>query len=307
MILVTGGTGFIGQSLIRQLVTLGKPVRILLKPSPVSPNLPRGVSVEAAVSSFRDERSLRAALKGIDVIFHLAGSERLSSRADLTSTDVEGTQLLVRAAVDAGVERIFFVSHLGADRASAFAVLKAKALAEGFIVNSGLKYTIFRSAVIYGPGDQFTTSLAKLLQLAPGFILLPGDGSTLIQPLWIEDFVACMILSLEENIARNEILSLGGGEYLSFNQIVAITQAALEIRRKVVYLPPPYLRTLALIMEQVMPKFPVSVFWLDYLATDRTTALDTLPRVFGVIPARFHQQLGYLKAKPRSIFRSQKR
>jgi len=306
MILVTGGTGFIGQTLIRQLVTLGKPVRTLLKPSPVSPNLPRGVSVEAAVSSFKDGRSLRAAMKGVDVIFHLAGSERLSSRADLTGTDVEGTQLLVRAAADAGVERIFFVSHLGADRASAFAVLKAKALAEGFIVNSGLEYTIFRSAVVYGPGDQFTTSLARLLRMSPGFFLLPGDGSALIQPLWIEDLVTCMILSLEENIARNQILSLGGGEYLSFNQVVAIIQAALEIRRKLFNLPPPYLRILALFMEQVMPQFPVSIFWLDYLAADRTTALDTLPRMFGVIPARFHQQLDYLKLKPRSFFRSRK-
>lgn len=306
MILVTGGTGFIGQVLIRQLTTLGKSVRILLRPSPVSPKLPRGVSVEAAVSSFKDGRSLRAAMKGVDVIFHLAGSERLSSKADLTGTDVEGTQLLVRAAADSGVERIFFVSHLGADRASAFAVLKAKALAEGFIVNSGLDYTVFRSSVVYGPGDQFTTSLAKLLRLSPGFFLLPGDGSTLIQPLWIEDLVTCMVLSLEENIARNEILSLGGGEYLSFKQVVTTIQETLEIRRKIFYLASPYLRILTLLMEQVLSPFPVSIFWLDYLAADRTTALDTLPRMFGVIPARFHQQIDYLRPKPRSFFRSKK-
>ncbi|MCC6146305.1 MAG: NAD-dependent epimerase/dehydratase family protein [Anaerolineaceae bacterium] len=306
MILVTGGTGFIGQALIHQLTLLGKPVRTLLRPSPTSPNLPRGVPVEAAVSSFRDERGLRAALKDVDVIFHLAGNERSSSKADLTSTDVEGTRLLVRAAVDAGVERIFYVSHLGADRASAYAVLKAKALAEGFIVSSGLDYTIFRTAVVYGPGDQFTTSLAKLLRLSPGFFILPGDGSTLIQPIWIDDLITCMILSLEENIAQNETLSVGGGEYLSFNTVVAGIQAALGIRRKELFLPPPYLRMLALFMEQVMPRFPVSIFWLDYLAADRTTALDTLPRIFGLIPARFHQHLDYLKPNQRNLQRRKK-
>ena len=93
MILVTGGTGFIGQALIRQLVSLGKPVRTLLRPSIVTPNLPRGIPIEVAVSSFDDERSLRAAMKGVDVIYHLAGSERLGSRlADLVGVDIEGTK-----------------------------------------------------------------------------------------------------------------------------------------------------------------------------------------------------------------------
>jgi len=306
MILVTGGTGFIGQALIRQLVSLGKPVRLLLRPSPKSPNLPKGVPVDVAVSSFRDERSLRAAMKGVDVLFHLAGAERKSSQADLMAVDVEGTRQLVSAAADAGVDRIFFASHLGADRASAFAVLKAKALAEGFITNSGIDHTIFRSAAVFGPGDQFTTALAQLLKASPGVFLIPGDGSTLIQPLWVEDLVACMTLSLDENIGRNQIISLGGGEALSFNEVVAEILAVLGLKRNLIRVPPPYLRALSLLMEQAFPKFPVSIYWLDYLAADRTTALDTMPRLFGLIPARFHQNLGYLKPAQKTHFRSKR-
>lgn len=304
--MVTGGTGFIGQALVRQLVQLGRPVRTLLRPSTESPRLPRGVPVEAAVSSFKDERSLRAALKGVDVVFHMAGSERKSSRADLMSVDVDGTRMLVQAAVDAGVQRFFYLSHLGADRSSAFAVLKAKALAEGFITGSGLDYTIFRSAVVFGPGDQFTTSLARLLRISPGFFLLPGDGSTLIQPLWIEDLVTCLILSLEENIACNQVLPLGGGETLSFKEVVTEILKKLAIRRNLVNMPPPYLRMLSLLAEQVDPQFPVSIYWLDYLAANRTAALDTMPRLFGIIPARFHQHLEYLRPAPRSFFGSKK-
>ena len=54
MILVTGGTGFIGQILVSHLVTLGYPVRLLLNPSRDYPKLPRGVSVEVAISSMND-------------------------------------------------------------------------------------------------------------------------------------------------------------------------------------------------------------------------------------------------------------
>lgn len=294
MILVTGGTGFVGQALIRQLVAQGKTVRTLLRPSQSSPNLPRGIPVEVAVSSLNDERSLRAALKGVDTVFHLAGSERNGSKADLTGVDIAGTRMLAQAAAQAKVERIFYLSHLGADRASAFALLKAKAIAEQFIIKSGINYTIFRSGPIYGPGDQFTTGLARLLRMSPGVFLMPGDGSTLLQPIWIEDLITCLLLSLGEPQTLNQIYSIGGAEYYRFREIVEILLQKLSIKRFLISIQPPYLRLIGLFMEQFMPRFPVSIFWLDYLAVDRTCALDVLPRLFGLMPMRFAQNLDYL-------------
>ncbi len=297
MILVTGGTGFVGQALIRQLVAQGKAVRTLLRPSQSSPNLPRGIPVEVAVSSLNDERSLLAALKGVDTIFHLAGSERIGSKADLTGVDIAGTRTLVQTAVQAKVKRIFYLSHLGADRASAFALLKAKAIAEHFIIKSGVNYTIFRSGPIYGPGDQFTTALAKLLRMSPGFFLMPGDGNTLLQPIWIEDLITCLLLSLDDPQTLNQTFSIGGAEYYSFREIVEILLQKLSLKRFLVSIQPPYLRLIGLFMEQFMPRFPVSIFWLDYLAVDRTCALDILPRLFGLMPVRFSQNLDYLSTQ----------
>ena len=138
MILVTGGTGFIGKALIRHLVELGHPVRTLIRPAQRTPNLPRGVPVNVAVSSLSDERGLRAAMVGVDTIYHLAGGEWRGPRASLLEIDIQGTRAVVQAAEDAGVQRIFYVSHLGADRASAYPVLKAKGIAEEFIRRSSL-------------------------------------------------------------------------------------------------------------------------------------------------------------------------
>lgn len=297
MILITGGTGFIGQALIRHLVEMGKPVRTLIRPSPHSPKLPLNVPVEVAVSSLSDARGLRAAMVGVDTVYHLVGGEWQGAHANLMNIDIQGTQAVVHAAVDARVDRFFYVSHLGADRASAYPVLKAKAIAEEFIRRSGLDYTILRSAIVFGQNDGLTTGLARILSALPFFFLIPGDGSVLLQPLWVEDLVTCLSWALEDDETRNRMFEVGGPEYLSFRQLATLVMQAAGIQRTLVDVRPPYLRAITVVLESVFHGLPVSVYWLDYLAANRTCALDTIPRVFNLMPSRMHQRLAYLQNK----------
>jgi uncharacterized protein YbjT (DUF2867 family) len=297
MILVTGGTGFIGQALIRRLVSSGQEVRTLIRPSQTSPGLPQGIPVDVTLCSLKDERGLQSAMSGIDTVYHLAGSERLGSRADLLTVDIQGTKNVAAAAAQAGVRRIFFLSHLGADRASAFPVLKAKAIAEHYIRTCGVDFSIFRSAVVFGPGDRFTTNLALLLQAFPGICLMPGDGSSLLQPLWIEDLITCLTWALDDPATCNQVFQVGGPEYLSFRQILETIMQVTGKHRYLVPISPVYLRGLTVFTEQSFARFPLSVFWLDYLAMSRTGPTDTLPRLFGLLPANFGQRLDYLNER----------
>ncbi len=296
MILVTGGTGFVGKALIRHLSALGQQVRLLLRPSDQSPTLPFGVPVEVTVSSLMDERGLRAAMKGVDVLFHLASAERLGHRGDLYSVDVLGTENVLRAAKDAGVERVFYLSHANADKSSAYPVMKAKALAENQIIASGVPYTIFKTTILFGKGDQFTTPLARLLLNSPGIFLMPGNGKVMVQPLWIEDLVTCLTACLEDRSTVDQIYRVGGMEFLTFREVLDIIIERLKIRRWGLPVPPPYFRILALLADQLSKKgLPVSLYLMDYLAVDQTCAIDSLPRLFGLMPARFQNHLDYLE------------
>jgi uncharacterized protein YbjT (DUF2867 family) len=294
MILVTGGTGFIGRFLVRSLVESGKQVRILLKPSKKSPNFPIGIPIEVAVSSLNDKRGVRAALKDVTEIYHLAGAERKGSSDELNQVDVEGTITLVEAAKQANIKRIYFLSHHGAARASAYPVLKAKAIAEQWIINSGIPYTIIRTGSVFGPGDQFTIPLIKLIRLSPVFFLLPAKGHILLQPLWIDDLIHCISLLQEDPKAINRIYTIGGMEAIPYREIVQLVLKKINKKRMLIPISPARLRTITLWITQIYPNFPVSIFWLDHLAVDRTTNLDSLPREFGILPARFHQNLDYL-------------
>jgi uncharacterized protein YbjT (DUF2867 family) len=297
MILVTGGTGFIGRVLIRQLAEAGMPVRTLIRPSQASPYLPRGVAMEVAVSSLNDPRGLRAAMVGVDTVYHLASGEWKGPRASLLEIDIQGTRAVVEAAVDAGVKRFFFLSHLGSDRASAYPVMKSKGIAEDIIRRSGLDFTIIRSAVAFGPGDGLTTGLAQILGATPFIFLLPGDGKTLLQPIWVEDLVTCLVWALDDSETRGRTYEIGGPEYLPFRQVVEMIMEATGQRRPIFGLVPPYLRMLTVGLETAFPKLPVTVYWLDYLAVNRTTALDQAPRAFNLIPSRMALRLDYLKGR----------
>lgn len=295
MILVTGGTGFIGRTLIRHLVNLDYPVRTLLRPSKETPRLPHGVPVNVAVSSLNDIRGLRAAMVGVDTIFHLASGEWRGPQASLMDIDIQGTRRVIEAAEDAGVKRVFFLSHLGADRGSAYPVLKAKGIAEEFVRRSSLTYTIFRTAIVFGSNDGFTTALAMIMGSLPLVFLLPGDGSVQLQPLWVEDLVTCMVWSMEDAETHNHIYDIGGPEYLSFRNIVEFIMTATGNKRRLLNIPFPYMRSVTILLEYMFPSLPVSVYWLDYMAVNRTTALDTLPRIFNLMPSRMATHLDYLQ------------
>ncbi|MDO8753688.1 MAG: NAD(P)H-binding protein, partial [Anaerolineales bacterium] len=296
--LVTGATGFIGRTLVRQLSSIGYPMRALIRPSPRTPRLPKGVPVEVAVVSLADRRGLRAALRGVETIFHLASAENQGSRGDLLTADIQGTENLVEAATDAGVDRIVYLSHIGAARASAYPAFKAKGIAEEHIRNSKVPYTILRSSLVYGPEDHFTNNLARLIHFSPGIFPIPAGGRTVVQPVWVEDLVTCMLWSLENKDTINQVYELGGSEFFTFQQIIETIMEVTRRNRFLIQLSPITLRAFTVFLEGVLPNFPISSFWLDYFAVNRTCAIDSMPRYFGLMPARFTYRLDYLIHKP---------
>lgn len=302
MILVTGGTGFIGQVLLRHLAEQGWPVRVLLRPARRTPNLPRGLPIEVSVASLNNPRGLRAALVGVDTIYHLASAEGKGPRGNLLEVDIRGTQALVEAANESQVQRLFYLSHLDADRASAYPLQKAKAIAEEIIRRSGIGYTILRSALVFGPNDRFSTVLAQVLRQQPFFFFIPGDGNVQLQPLWVEDLVTCLTWAREDTDTLNRTIEIGGAEYLTFREILEIIMQITGRHRRLLHLAPPYLRALSVTLEAVLPGLRLNAYLLDYLAVNRTTALDTLPRIFNLIPSRFSQRVSYLAPLVRQPF-----
>jgi NADH dehydrogenase len=147
---------------------------------------------------------------------------------------------------------------------------------------------------VYGPEDHFTNNLARLIRFSPGIFPIPAGGRVVVQPVWVEDLVTCMLWSLETEDSLNKVYDIGGSEFFTLQQIVETIMEVTRRRRFLVSMSPIPLRGLTVFLESVLPRFPISSFWLDYFAVNRTCAVDSMPRVFGLMPARFTYRLEYL-------------
>lgn len=297
MILVTGATGFVGRRLLQSLESLEIPVRILLRPTRSSPRLPRGHPFEVALASLTDPRGVRAAVAGVETIIHLATAEHEGHRGDLAAADVRGTANLAEAAEQAGAERVFYLSHLGASPSSAYPVLRAKAAAEAHLRRAGVPHLILRCGLLFGPGDHFTTALAQMLSLAPGALPVPGDADVLLHPLWIEDLITSLEWLLEDPAAASGTYEIGGPEHLSLQEVLDLVGTHAGARRSLVHIRPAYLRGLTWASEHLLRVPPATTHFIDYLAMNRTAPLDSIVRLVGLQPKRMKGRLGYLEER----------
>ena len=115
LVLVTGGTGFVGAHLVRALLERGDRVRCLVRPNSSRGNL-RGLEVEQVVGDLRRPESLAVAVEGCRTLFHCAADYRLYAPEprELYDSNVEGTRNLLEAAKEAGVRRVVYTSSVGA-------------------------------------------------------------------------------------------------------------------------------------------------------------------------------------------------
>ncbi len=285
MILITGATGFVGRRLISVLASdADLQIRVLLRAGVGADHLPRNVPVHLMMGELSDRDSLLAAMDGVHTIFHLIGTDTRGRHTDLEGVDIASTRALVEAALAARVGRLIYVSRIGADRASAFPMLRAKGEIEDIIRGSGLSYTILRSSVLFGQGDRFTENMAMLIRSFPAYFV-PGDGDSTFQPLWVNDLATCLAMSLEDLDLIDAIISLGGPEILTYRRIVMRVMHTIKSSRPIVGVPLLALQGVGWFLDGLFARWPFTERWIELLAANQTADLGMIERHFGFRPS----------------------
>jgi uncharacterized protein YbjT (DUF2867 family) len=291
MILVTGGSGFIGRRVVARLVDGGHKVRVLARGQRHA-DLP--AAVEVAQGSVVSGEGMPEAMAGADKVVHLVAIIRESADQTFQAVIRRGTEHVVEAAKAASVTKFVYVSAIGARDDPTYPYLEAKWQAERTVELSGLNYTILRPSIVFGEGDEFINALAGLVRRN---LLVPvaGDGKSKFQPIWVEDLVTCIVGCLDEGAHDGEVLEVGGPEQLTYNEMLDIVKEALGKSRPKLHVPLAVMRPMAQMMEWVLAKPPVTREQLKMLALDNLTETDSVMKSFGIQPRRLADALDYIK------------
>ena len=182
-ILVTGATGFVGRRIVHALRAQGRDVRALVRRPERAAHL-RALGVELATGDITDPASLRAAVTGCTHVVHLVAIIQ-GSADDFQRVMTQGTNDLVAAAQEAGVERFVLMSALGTSEPSRDTVpyYAAKWAEEQAVAGSGLEHVIFRPSFIFGRDGGALPTFMKQVRYSPVVTVIGAGPAALAADL----------------------------------------------------------------------------------------------------------------------------
>ena len=290
IVLVTGGTGFVGGHVVHALRARGVHVRALVRDRRRAGRL-AAWGVELVVGDVSDQTVLRAACVGADAVVHLVSIIR-GSRSDFERVMEHGTRNLVAASEVAGVGRFALMSALGLDDRSKDAVpyYAAKWEMERAVRSSSLQYVVFRPSFVFGEDGGVLPTFVRLARLAP-VTPIAGDGTRRLQPIWADDLAEYVARSLELPEALGRTFELGGPEAVTWNEFWERLKRVLGIRRPSLHVPVGLLRVQATLTER-LPGAPVTRDQLTMLELGDNVVTDPAPAAaFGVDLVPLDEQL----------------
>jgi len=292
VILVTGGTGFVGPKVVHALRAEDKAVRALVRdPSSSSARTLSAWGCELVRGDVTDPESLRRATEGVDAIVHLialiAGKpeefERVMS---------QGTRELVAVAKEVGVSRFVLMSALGTTEESKDLVpyYRSKWDMEQTIKGSGIEHVIFRPSFVFGKDGGVLPIFMRQVRYSP-VTPVAGSGTRRLQPIWVDDVAAFFARSLSTEDAANKTFDLGGPDQVTWNELYDRLRRILGKRRATLHVPMGVMRAGATLAEK-LPRPPVTRDQLTMLE-DADNVGDVHPAIgtFGIRPIGLDEQL----------------
>lgn len=291
-IFIAGGTGFVGGYLRAALGD--RPMRLLVRDIAGSASL-QAPNVELVEGDVGDPRSLSGALRGCDVIINLVAIFKETKQATFDGVIRQGTRNLLAEARAVKPRRFVLMSALGARSDPKFPYLNAKHEAEEAVIASGIPYTIFRPSVIFGPGDEFITTLARLIEQAP-VIPVVGAGASKFQPVAARDVADAFVTAIDDPTAANQTYELGGPETLTYELLLDVIAKRLGSTKRKVHVPIGLMKAIVAasgpLPDRLKP--PVTSEQLKMLALDNCTERSSTAELIGRAPASLGDNIDYI-------------
>jgi uncharacterized protein YbjT (DUF2867 family) len=264
-IAITGGTGFIGKHLARDLADRGHQVVVIARGQYTrGKGVPTHNNITFIQANVTDAAALIQAFAGCTAVVQCAGTSEDSSQT-FQQVHVEGARSAVTAARQAGVKKFVLVSYLHARPQRGSDYLTTKWEGEKIVRESGLNYTILKAGLVYGPGDHLLNNLGHLLQRLPVFATV-GLRERTVRLVAVEDLVSVIRAALTDDRLRNQTVAVVGPEEFPFSSAARRIAKAMGKRLLLVLPFPDFAQRLLAWVSQWMPKPLISASQVQMLA-----------------------------------------
>ena len=325
-ILVTGGTGFTGKALVKRLLDDGHQVVALDYKEGLKTEELRQWGAEVVIGSVTDKAVLEKSMQGVELVHHLAAAFRELNvpNSFYDEVNVGGTVNALEAAYRQGVKKFIYCSTCGvhgnidhppggeeAPIHPADYYQSTKYQAEPIVLDyfrKGMKTVILRPAAIYGPGDPERFFMIYK-RVAKGTFPMFGKGKTFYHPLYIDNLIDALLLSMEEGKGDGQAYLIADEEYLEIRDLVKKVGQAMGIEVKINYYPIIPLIIAGHIFEKVCKPFrltpPIFPRRVDWYRQNRAFNISKAKRELGYQPrvgieeglrltAEWYKKEGYL-------------
>lgn len=285
MIVVAGGSGFIGGAIVRALLARGERVAILSHSRQSDITLD-GKIVAVRRGDVNDRASLEAALAGADAVvgavqFHDFPNENPRKGLTFDNVDRRGTENLVAAAQAAGVKRYVYISGVGAAADAPQVWFRAKWGAELAVRGSGLAGLIVRPSWVFGAGDHSLNKYVAFVKSPLPIVPVIGNGKQRLQPVFVEDVARVVADSLSGAGPAEGVFEIGGPEALTMDAVIREVEAVLGKRKPLVH-QPVWLMKALFSPKALLPALPIplSPSGLEFATMDATADNSALLAAF---------------------------
>jgi len=258
LVVVFGGSGFVGKYVVRALCKAGIRVRVAMR----RPHLGHELRVMGNVgqvqlfqANVRNAPSVARALEGADAVVNLVGILSEKGKQKFESVVYEGAINIANAAKDAGIKTVVQMSAIGANSSSKSKYASAKGKAEQELRNIVPSAVILRPSVIFGPEDEFFNRFAEISRFAP-FMPLIGAGVTKFQPVFVADVARAVMAALTDQSSAGNIYELGGPHKYSFEELLRYIAKETNRPRALVKIPFGLMTFLGNITDAVFRLYP---------------------------------------------------